>query len=522
MEEKEATVMKTALYARVSTAAQGEEDKASIPTQVADIQAYCDRKGYQITDRYVDIGYSGSKKHRPQFQRMLRDAKDGKFDAIVCWKSDRLSRGMYPAAALLEVVEPLGIKLEAVEETLDMNYFSLLAVVGKIELDSIRIRTQFGREARARKQLHPGGHYIDYGYQLQDGQIIINEAEAKWIRDLFSWIASGKSARSWCQYANTHGYVGRNGGQGVTVQQVSVWLRNTIYKGEYQWNKSTKRSGKRRKLPTDKHITISCPAIVSPELWNVVQERLKLNRRYSKGNGKNFFLLRGLLRCRECGKSFSGGTNEGRRYYECYGTRNHPHRYQCRRPHRIKAVVLEERCWEEIIEQIAELVREDDIVGHLIDSYDANRANIATDLKRKREAIENCSWQRQLIAKRERQGYLSIAEAELQYRAINAEADVHQAEIEKLEQMQSEYGDIEQFNDLRRRVDWLHKHLNWFGTFSDASDENKRAFLEEVVDSIIICGHDLVEVRLKLPNPQLSETLASLSMHHTTCRMTGL
>ena len=56
------------------------------------------------TARYHEVGRGWSKK-RPEFQRMLADARKGRFDTIVCWKSDRLSRGMYPAAALMEVVE---------------------------------------------------------------------------------------------------------------------------------------------------------------------------------------------------------------------------------------------------------------------------------------------------------------------------------------------------------------------------------------------------------------------------------
>jgi len=84
--------MRAAAYCRVSTPAQGEEDKASIPEQIARIEKHCQGKGYSMADRYVDIGYSGAKSKRPEFQRMLNDAKKGKFDAIVCWKADRLSR----------------------------------------------------------------------------------------------------------------------------------------------------------------------------------------------------------------------------------------------------------------------------------------------------------------------------------------------------------------------------------------------------------------------------------------------
>ena len=76
------------------------------------MEAYCEGKGMTIrTARYQEVGRGWTKK-RPEFQRMLSDAKQGLFDTIVCWKSDRLSRGMYPAAALMEVVEAHQIRLD--------------------------------------------------------------------------------------------------------------------------------------------------------------------------------------------------------------------------------------------------------------------------------------------------------------------------------------------------------------------------------------------------------------------------
>ena len=101
---------RAAIYARVSDKSQAEEDKTSLGEQLGDMEAYCEERGLEITARYQEVG-RGWSKSRPEFQRMLADAAAGRFDVIVCWKSDRLSRGMYPAAALMEVVEAHGIGL---------------------------------------------------------------------------------------------------------------------------------------------------------------------------------------------------------------------------------------------------------------------------------------------------------------------------------------------------------------------------------------------------------------------------
>ncbi len=93
----------------------------------------------------------------PQFQRMLADARMGRFDTIVCWKSDRLSWGMYPAAALMEVVEALRIGIKAVMDAIDMKTFGLMAAIGKIELDNFRERAGMGKRGKAKQAGCPPG-----------------------------------------------------------------------------------------------------------------------------------------------------------------------------------------------------------------------------------------------------------------------------------------------------------------------------------------------------------------------------
>ena len=78
-----------------------------------------------MVKQYQDVG-SGASKRRPQFQQMLRDLQEGAFDVIVCWKSDRLSRGLYPAAALSETLEGTDIGLESVKDTIERNTFDIM------------------------------------------------------------------------------------------------------------------------------------------------------------------------------------------------------------------------------------------------------------------------------------------------------------------------------------------------------------------------------------------------------------
>jgi DNA invertase Pin-like site-specific DNA recombinase len=74
--------MKVALYARVSTANNGQD-----PTmQTRELREYCERRGWYIAGEYVDVGISGTKEKRQELDRLMSDAHRCRFDAVIVWK----------------------------------------------------------------------------------------------------------------------------------------------------------------------------------------------------------------------------------------------------------------------------------------------------------------------------------------------------------------------------------------------------------------------------------------------------
>ena len=109
----------------------------------------------------------------------------GRFDVIVCWKSDRLSRGMFPAAALMEVVEAHQLRIESVMDAIDMKTFGLMAAIGKIELDNFRERAAMGKRGAAKQGRISTGR-PPYGYRVDaSGRPEVVEAEADVVRRIF-------------------------------------------------------------------------------------------------------------------------------------------------------------------------------------------------------------------------------------------------------------------------------------------------------------------------------------------------
>jgi len=81
--------MRVALYARVSTL-NGQHPEM----QLSELREYASRRGWVVAGEYVDEGVSGSKDSRPALNRLMADACQRRFDAILVWKVDRFGRSL--------------------------------------------------------------------------------------------------------------------------------------------------------------------------------------------------------------------------------------------------------------------------------------------------------------------------------------------------------------------------------------------------------------------------------------------
>ena len=144
--------MKIAIYARVSTH-NGQDPEV----QLRELREYCQRRGWEITREYVDVGISGSKEKRPQLDELLRDAHRRYFDAAVVWRFDRFARSVSHLLKALENFRSLGIEFVSLSEQVDTRtptgkmVFTVLGAVAELERSLIVERVRAGlRNARAK------------------------------------------------------------------------------------------------------------------------------------------------------------------------------------------------------------------------------------------------------------------------------------------------------------------------------------------------------------------------------------
>src|SRR6266852_9581129 len=147
------TKVHAAIYARVSTINAGQD-----PTlQTRELKEYCQRRGWQVFDCYVDNGFSGKKDSRPQLNRMMQDAHERRFDVVVVWRFDRFARSVSHLLRALETFNSLGVQFVSLSEQVDTStptgkmVFTVLGAVAELERSLTGERVKAGiRNARSK------------------------------------------------------------------------------------------------------------------------------------------------------------------------------------------------------------------------------------------------------------------------------------------------------------------------------------------------------------------------------------
>jgi len=144
---------RVALYARVSTS-NGHQDPE---IQLAELREYADRRGWKIVGEYTDQGVSGSKESRPELNRLMTDAHQRRFDAVLVWKIDRFGRSLKHLVNALADLGAYGVAFISLRDNLDLStpsgrlMFQIIGAMAEFERALIQERVKAGlRNARAK------------------------------------------------------------------------------------------------------------------------------------------------------------------------------------------------------------------------------------------------------------------------------------------------------------------------------------------------------------------------------------
>ena len=325
-------MIKCGLYARVSTDQQAEIKNSSLDTQIDLLQRYVELKDSTLPEEewkamaiYREEGKSGKNLDRPEYKRMIRDIEEGKINAVLCTKIDRVSRSFIDFYQFHEFLKEREGTFISLRENWDTStaegrcFLKIFLIVAELERERTSERTKEKMQWRAEKGLCNGGQILGYDNDPDNkGVPKPNAAERELVLLIFRTYVKEQSFRATARIINEKGhrtksYVSRRGnvhvGRKFNKTRISHMLKNEFYIGKIT-HKGKVHEGQHE-------------PIIPMELWNQVQAIIETKRvtgSRSRKQNLHAFLLQGLVKCGWC-KSYmtpSYAQNQQKKHYFYY------------------------------------------------------------------------------------------------------------------------------------------------------------------------------------------------------------
>lgn len=374
-----------AIYARYS-AGPNQTDQ-SIEGQVADCQAYAERNGIQIVEIYADRHISGkSIVGRNEFQRMLHDAEQHRFECVIVWKIDRFGRDRQDIALSKMKLKKAGVRLLYAEESVPEGPEGIIlesVLEGLAEYYSADLRQKIVRGMRetAKKGQYCGAP-LPIGYTVDDEKhIIVDEEKAAVVREAFWMHNAGAQTKELVELFRKHGVTGQRG-KPITQAVIYRMLRNEKYLGRFEIQ----------------GVEILTDPIIDLATFEEAAKHFGTPRNNAAGRAKVDYLLSCKCFCSYCGAMLNGesGTSKTGKvyhYYKC-GAKKRGEKCELKpipRDHfedRVIEATVEDMLTEDMIEKLTVRILEIQEQEDALDPAAAYRKQLDSNRKRQRNILD--------------------------------------------------------------------------------------------------------------------------------------
>lgn len=463
------------VYIRVSTEDQAREG-FSLGEQEEKLLQLCKFKELEVYKVYKDAGISAKDmEHRPQFQEMLQDMKEGKINYIVAYKLDRITRSVRDLEELISVLEQYNCFLLCDRDDVNTStangrfFVRMLTVLSQLEIEIVSERTKFGLNGAIKSGHIPGQRPFGYT-KSEDKKMIVDNATRPYIEKIFDMYLEGKSFQQIANYFKENNIYPKKKWRDTTIQKI---IDNKIYMGDYE---QYKRIGKQENLEPITYMNVVEP-IISRAKWEECQKQKERNQRtYTRDRIYTFFQR---IKCPSCGRIMkckgSGGSKRKYMYYTC----EHCH------------VNFNENYVEELLESFIYDLLEYDMAVKKFFLPILEDKNNKIDTTTIDKEIRNLEKQRDRIKQAYIKGIVEMEDFKEDYKLI-------EDKLANLENKKLELVNLETFNysphellaerDLERekmiRLDTLNSLLK--SKWNDMDKSEKQEFISKFIDTIEI------------------------------------
>lgn len=323
-----------------------EDDSQSIQNQKSMLISYAVQNGWEIYNIYSDDDYKGSDRTRPAFNQLLKDAREKKFNIVLCKTQSRFTRELELVEKIIhgEFVE-LGIRFIGLADNADTSIpgnkkaRQINGLVNEWYLEDLSDNIKSVLADHQLKGLHTGS-FAPYGYKKdpdQKGHLIIDPEAAEIVREIFDKAAMGMGRTSIARSLNSRAVPnpteykrlqGENYKCGVGKSNSTLWryytishiLKNQMYIGDmvqHRYENPSYKSKHSRPVPKEqwrikKH---THEPIISLETWKIVQRRIEEN--YKPVCTGSIGIFAGKVKCMYCGYQMGTHISKHIRYLRC-------------------------------------------------------------------------------------------------------------------------------------------------------------------------------------------------------------
>ena len=334
---------RAALYMRVSTGRQAEHD-LSIPDQRRQLESWCRAQECIVTSEFIEGGASAGDDRRPVFQQMIERACDGEqaFDLILVHSYSRFFREAFEQEFYLRKLAKHGVRVVSITQPVGDESEPVHAMMRKVIalFDEYQSKENAKHVIRSMKENARQGFWngatAPLGYKLVEAEkrgmkikkkLDLDPVEVETVRLIFRLYLHGDGnsgalgVKEVVKWLNRNGYRTRRG-ESFGVASVHKILTNTVYIGQWRFNKTSSRT--RQRKPDEEVITIPVPGLLEPQVFEQVQRQLHARspRVVAPRVTTGPILLTGLAVCATCrgGMTLRTGTSQNgviHRYYTC-------------------------------------------------------------------------------------------------------------------------------------------------------------------------------------------------------------
>ena len=313
--------LRVTYYARVSS--ESDEQLNSLGNQISYYEDFIKRNAaWTFVPGYIDEGLSGiSTKKRENFNRMVEEAAEDKFDLIITKEISRFARNTLDSIQYTRQLLSAGVgvffqndNINTFDEDSELR-LSIMSSIAQDELRKLSSRVKFGHQQAIKDNVVLGNSRI-FGYVKDGGRLVIDEEQAVMVRELFELYATDEYSMKQIETIFWEkGYRNLNGKK-VAHSTMANMIANPKYKGYYVGNKVKvvdMFTKKQKFLPPEEWVMFKdetgeiVPAIVSEELWeqaNAVLRKRSEDVKNRQGICNHANLLTGKLFCTHCGTPY--------------------------------------------------------------------------------------------------------------------------------------------------------------------------------------------------------------------------